>query len=102
MFVFVLITGCSTAAQRQASLIQENNAIALQKMKDCMNKIVDNPEYQSLKQHIPIQLMPSWTLEQLADSRYPSDEEIKKIIALHNNLALCRELHTTAQSEAIE
>jgi hypothetical protein len=80
------MVSCSTAAQRQASFIRENNQAANQKASNCSNNVYTNPDYQRIIQHIP----KNPTLEQLADNGVPTDEDIRDIIAFHNETARCR------------
>lgn len=90
IFAFVLMAGCQTVAQRQATSIRENIQAVNQTLLACLQKIETNPAYQSITSHRPLgRLNP--TLPQLADNGVPSDEDVKVVIAIHNEGALCRE-----------
>jgi hypothetical protein len=81
---------CSTAAQRQASFIRENDQVAKQKLMDCLHKVEINPDYHSLAEHMPIRGNVNPTLEQLADNGLPTDQDIRVIFAFHNEAEYCR------------
>ncbi len=97
MFIIVLLFGCTTAAQRQASFIRENSEAVKQKVLVCSHKVETNPDYQKIAIHMPLVITATKhpTLLQLADNGMPSDEDIKAIISLHNEAEACR-------SQAIE
>lgn len=91
IFTCVLMCSCQTAAHRQSISIQEGSQTAQQKAKACFSKISANPAYQSFAQHMPLNGSVYPTLAQLADDNLPNDEDVKVIIALHNDMAPCRE-----------
>ncbi len=57
----------------------------------CVRKIETNPAYRPMFQRIPFDARVNPTLTQLADNGVPNDEDIEAIIAIHNELAPCRE-----------
>ena len=89
--VCVLMCSCQTAAHRQSISMKEGTQTAQQKVKDCMSKIAANPAYKSFAQHMPLGGTVYPTLTQLADDNLPTAEDVKVIIALHNDMAPCRE-----------
>jgi hypothetical protein len=90
-FACVLVCSCQTAAHRQSVSIQEGSQSAQQRAKDCFSKITANPAYKSFAQHMPLSGTVYPTLTQLADDNLPTAEDAKIIIALHNDMAPCRE-----------
>lgn len=91
IFACLLIASCQTMAQRQAISIRENTLEANQKARACVHAIEVNPSYQSIAQHIPLNGNVEPTLAQLADKGVPSKKDIQIIIAVHNDLSVCRE-----------
>jgi hypothetical protein len=91
IFVSALMAGCLTAAQRQVISIQQNTQAANEKIRACLQKITTNPAYQGIAQHAPLNTLINPTLLQLADTGLPTNEEVEVIVAIHNELASCRE-----------
>ena len=90
IFTCLLLISCQTMAQRQAASIRKNLADAGQNMMICFHNIEANPAYQGIAKHRPLKGDQSPSLEQLADEGVPNDEDIKAIIALHNENEHCR------------
>lgn len=86
----LLIAGCQTMAQRQAEALRVSMQVANQKIKACVQKIESNPAYQEIAKHTPLNGLVSPTLLQLADAGVPTDEDVQAIIALHNEVSVCR------------
>ena len=91
IFACVLISSCQTVTQRQVASIQEGSEAANKKIMACVSKIETNPAYQSIALHTPLNGQVNPTLAQLNDNGKPNDEEVQVIIAIHNEMAPCRE-----------
>lgn len=91
IFALVLISGCQTVTQRQVTSIREGSQAANQKIIACVSKIETNPAYQSIARHTPLNGQVNPTLAQLNDNGKPNDEDVQVIVAIHNEMAPCRE-----------
>lgn len=90
IFACLLLISCQTMAQRQAASIRKNFADAVQNARNCRLNIYATPAYWGIAKHAPLFEDQSPRLDQLADEGVPKDEDIKTIIAVHNELEPCR------------
>jgi hypothetical protein len=81
-----LLFGCATAAQRQ---LQGMNRAAMQSFQACASAIYNEPELEPLRRDLPSNVR-SASLEQLGNSNFVSDAEIKLILANHPKLQASR------------
>ncbi len=84
MFIIVLLFGCTTAAQRQASFIRENSQAVKQKVLAYAHNVETNPNYLNIAIHMPLVISVTThpNILQLADNGMPNDEDIRAIILL--------------------
>ncbi len=87
--VLVVLAGCATAAQRQYQAITATAQSAQQEMAVCLQAVYSSPEYDPLRKHIPLDVRTA-TLEQLTDTNFATDAEIKAVLVLHPRTQECR------------
>ncbi|SRR5579884_954627 len=93
-----LLTGCATAAQREAQTIVHNNRSAVEQLKACVLQVYSSPDFALLRRHIPLSGDP--TLEQLNDPSLATPAEIKEILTEHPKVQVCRQQFVSAVSRA--
>lgn len=71
--------------------MRQNAQAALERAKVCLENVFDEPEFQSLAAHMPMDLKGNPSMEQLIDSGVPNDEDTKKLIKLHDEIEPCRQ-----------
>jgi hypothetical protein len=98
--VVAVLTGCATAAQRQAQ--QSGVAIreAMTQFKACVVPILDKPEYAPLLVHTPDIDTGQHTMAQLTDETIPSVEDARLFGARFDDSNPCRSRLLTALSTA--
>ncbi len=90
MGMAALLFGCGTAAQRQLQGMAAGNRAATQSFQACTSAIYNEPELEPLRHDLPLNVR-SASLEQLANSNFVSDAEIRLILANHPKLQACRQ-----------
>src|ERR1700744_6388434 len=87
----VVVTGCATAAQQQATKMVGVFQQAGKEVNACVATIYNKPEYAAVASHLPL---PSEinkpTMSQLADDSLPTEEESKLLINMHDDAIPCR------------
>ncbi|MDA8169405.1 MAG: hypothetical protein M0Z59_06870 [Nitrospiraceae bacterium] len=91
IFGLFLLSSCATAAQMRAASIRQNAQAAMVRAKSCLENVMDEPGFQSLAAHMPMDLKGIPTMEQLIDNGVPNDEDTKKLIKLHDEIEPCRQ-----------
>jgi len=84
------LAGCATAAQRQYRAIAESNRSAAQELAACEMAPYDSPEVAPLRSGLPLNVNNA-TLEQLSNTSFASDAEIRIILSNHPKLQACRQ-----------
>lgn len=86
----LLLSACTTNAQRQAQVISESRKASAVQLRACSKAVSDLPEYQILDPHIPRDIRTA-TLEQLMDRSLVTDEEIAAVLFVHPKTQVCKE-----------
>jgi hypothetical protein len=85
------LTGCATAAQRQASTIKGTVQAAVAQVKQCTADLYSKSEYASLRPHL---LSPDRnfqpTMAQLSDETYATKEEAKLLASFQDEADDCK------------
>src|SRR3990172_7406370 len=87
---FFIVSGCATMAQKRLASINADFQAAEQRAFACLQHIETNPSYKGISRHAPLTGRIIATIEQLADDATPTEEEVKVIVAHHNDLSQCR------------
>lgn len=83
------LAGCATVAERQYRAIVSNNSAAAAQLRACYAKIYNSPVAAPLRRHVPLSI-DDVTLQQLSDSNFATDDEIKAILREHPLIVACR------------
>jgi CRISPR/Cas system CMR-associated protein Cmr5 small subunit len=86
----LLLSGCTTAAQRQYQSIAADNQSAKQNLQACTLAIYNSASYDLLRKHVPYDVN-QLTLQQLSDNSFATPEEIDAILMIHPPLQSCRQ-----------
>jgi CRISPR/Cas system CMR-associated protein Cmr5 small subunit len=86
----LLLSGCTTAAQRQYQSIAADNQSAKQNLQACTLAIYISASYDLLRKHVPYDVN-QLTLQQLSDNSFATPEEIDAILMIHPPLQSCRQ-----------
>jgi hypothetical protein len=84
-----LLTGCATAAQRQAQQIKVTTQSTVAQLKSCVAAVYNSAVYNAIRPHLPLDIRDA-TLEQMTSTAKVTDEEIKAIYAQHPQMQACR------------
>ncbi len=83
------LAGCATAAQRQYRAMAESNHAAAEELAACEMALYDLPEVAPLRSDLPLNVNNA-SLEQLSNTSFVSDVEIRIILDNHPKLQACR------------
>jgi hypothetical protein len=85
-----LCIACSTAAQRKEVAIRNNSHLAIATLNACIRPVYESQDFAPLRSHIPAP-PGQFTLEQLTDTTFATDDEIKAFFAVHPKVVACRQ-----------
>jgi len=89
LFSILLISGCATAAQMQAQKIRSNDALATNELKTCLEVVRQSPDFDALREHIPLNFLQT-SLAQMSDDSKVTEAEIKAFYATDPPIQACR------------
>jgi hypothetical protein len=84
------LAGCATAAQQQYRAMAENNRSAVEELATCEMALYDSPEIAPLRSDLPLNVNNA-SLEQLSNTSFANDVEIRIILNNHPKLQACRQ-----------
>ena len=100
LLVALSLSGCATAAQRQAATIATQLSEAGEANKICVADVGANPQFAGIGRHLPLDGSPA-NLEQKADPSLATPQETKLILSWRSEFANCRlALNTAVRSFA--
>jgi hypothetical protein len=98
--VVPLLTGCATAAQRQAQQAALGTQEGVTQFKACVAVVLAKPEYASLLPHTLDPDTGQATMAQLTDERLPSQNDARLLASRFDEATLCRTRYLSALSSA--
>ncbi|MBW0005588.1 MAG: hypothetical protein JO216_19130 [Hyphomicrobiales bacterium] len=89
------LAGCVTGAQREASSIRVQAAMAADTYNQCLLEVATDPQFAGLARYMPLDGSPI-TIEQKANQALATPEQGKAILAWRSRVTPCREAVDTA------
>ena len=88
---FFLVAGC-TGAQMESSRMQKVAAETYTTGRDCLQRIIDNPEYENIKTKTYLGFDNQFPLQMLTDTSRPTKEDIKLLYKIYGETQECRKM----------